>query len=157
MINQQKQKYEIENFHLYIYEEKGVLVKISFSPDETREKNSQNIETTLMKNVKEEITAYLKGKRKEFDIPLIPQGTTFQQKVWQEISKIPYGETRTYKELAERIGGIKCYQAIGQACRRNPYVIIVPCHRVVGSHSTLGGYAGGSELKQKLLNLEQKR
>ena len=103
----------------------------------------------------EEIEEYLNGQRKKFDIPLIPQGTEFQQRVWQEISKIPYGETRTYKEIAERIGGRKCYQAIGQACHNNPHVIIVPCHRVVGSHSELGGYAGGLELKQKLLDLEQ--
>ena len=150
-----KQEYDIKRIRLYLYEQNNILERIAFMPNQEKEVNYRQVETEFMKRVKEEIEEYLNGQRRIFDIPIIRQGTEFQQKVWQEISKIPYGETRTYKEIAERIGGRKCYQAIGQACHNNPHVIIVPCHRVVGSHSELGGYAGGLELKQKLLNLEQ--
>lgn len=104
----------------------------------------------------QEIIDYLDGKLKEFHIPIELKGTPFQVKVWKELLKIPYGETRSYKEISIAIGREKAFRGIGQACSRNPIPLIVPCHRVIGSNGELVGYAGGIELKEKLLNMEEK-
>ena len=93
--------------------------------------------------------------RKEFDLPLAPKGTAFQQAVWAEMNKIPYGQTRTYGQLAAAIGRPKAARAVGGACHCNPIAIIQPCHRVVGSSGKLTGYAYGVEMKEYLLELEQ--
>lgn len=106
-------------------------------------------------NYHEEIIKYLKGELKEFTVPISFKGTSFQEAVWRELLNIPYGETRTYKELAEKVGCPKGPRAVGGALNKNPIAIIVPCHRVVGSNGKLVGFAGGLELKDKLLNLEK--
>jgi methylated-DNA-[protein]-cysteine S-methyltransferase len=97
---------------------------------------------------------YLDGKRKDFDLPLRAKGTPFQQRVWQEIGRIPYGATLTYAELAAHAGAPGCARAAGAATGRNPHSIVVPCHRVVGSDGSLTGYAGGLDRKTRLLEIE---
>jgi methylated-DNA-[protein]-cysteine S-methyltransferase len=97
---------------------------------------------------------YLEGARRQFELPLVPQGSEFQRRVWIEIARIPFGETLSYAELATRAGAPGAARAAGAATGRNPLSIIVPCHRVVGSDGSLTGYAGGIERKTRLLRLE---
>ena len=103
-----------------------------------------------------ELDEYFQGKRKIFDIPLRTHGTPFQEKVWAALRAIPYGEVRSYKEVAEAIGHPKAYRAVGMANNANPIFIIVPCHRVIGSDGSLTGYGGGLPMKRALLSLEKK-
>jgi methylated-DNA-[protein]-cysteine S-methyltransferase len=102
-----------------------------------------------------QLEEYFAGKRREFDLPLALQGTPFQLRVWHALLEIPYGETVSYKELAERIGNVKAVRAVGLANGANPIPIVVPCHRVIGSNGSLIGFGGGLPLKQKLLALEK--
>ena len=104
-----------------------------------------------------QIRNYLKGELKQFSLPLDLHGTEFQNKVWNELLNIPYGETRTYKDIAKSIGVPKGYRAVGGALNKNPIPIIVPCHRVIGSRGQLIGFAGGVDLKEKLLKLEKSK
>jgi methylated-DNA-[protein]-cysteine S-methyltransferase len=104
-----------------------------------------------------QVAEYLDGKRKSFDLPLAPEGSEFQRKVWIEIGRIPYGKTITYAELAQRAGASGSARAAGAATGRNPISIIVPCHRVVGADGSLTGYAGGVARKAKLLEIEDAR
>lgn len=99
---------------------------------------------------------YLNGTRTSFKLPLFPSGTAFQRSVWQHLQSIPYGETRTYGQIAQALGKPTAARAVGQACNRNPIWILIPCHRVVGAGQKLTGYAGGLGIKQKLLALEQR-
>ena len=108
-------------------------------------------------SVTHQLREYLEGKRKTFDALLAVSGTPFQKKVWQALLDIPYGETRTYGQIAAAIGNPKAYRAVGMACNRNPICIIVPCQRVVGTNGKLVGYAEGVDKKSFLLNIEQKR
>jgi O-6-methylguanine DNA methyltransferase len=103
-----------------------------------------------------QIMEYFQGKRKDFDLPIYAPGTPFQMAVWHEISRIPYGQTRSYGQIAAILGNPRASRAVGQAANRNPLWIIVPCHRVVGKNQALTGYAGGLEIKQALLELEQR-
>ena len=112
-------------------------------------------ETPLLQEAEEQLNEYFAGVRKEFDLPLAPKGTPFQKAVWAEMNRIPYGETRTYGQLAAAIGKPKAGRAVGRACRSNPIAILQPCHRVVGASGQLTGYAYGMEMKQYLLELEQ--
>ena len=102
-----------------------------------------------------EIQEYLDGKQKTFDLPLAPEGTPFQKQVWQELRKIPYGQTATYGEIAAAVGIPKGARAIGRANHENPIAILIPCHRVVGADGRLTGYAAGVEIKKALLTIEQ--
>jgi len=104
-----------------------------------------------------QLREYFGGARKSFDLPLAPEGSEFQRKVWIEIARIPYGETLTYAELAKRAGAPGSARAAGAATGRNPISIVVPCHRVVGSDGRLTGYAGGVDRKAKLLEIEDAR
>ncbi len=101
-----------------------------------------------------QLREYLQGARRAFDLPLAPDGTEFQRRVWIEIARIPYGKTLTYAELARRAGAPGSARAAGAATGRNPVSIVVPCHRVVGSDRSLTGYAGGIARKRKLLDIE---
>lgn len=101
-----------------------------------------------------QLTAYFRRERTAFDLPLSLQGTPFQVAVWQALQNIPYGETRTYKQLAQDIGNPRAVRAVGAANGRNPVSVVVPCHRVVGVNGALTGYAGGTQRKAWLLNLE---
>jgi methylated-DNA-[protein]-cysteine S-methyltransferase len=106
-------------------------------------------------DVVEQLEEYFARKRTMFTVPIAPMGTTFQQRVWTELTTIPYGETRSYGQLADAIGNRSAMRAVGAANGRNPISIIVPCHRVIGSNGTLVGYGGGLERKRFLLDLER--
>ncbi len=142
--------YDTEIGKIEITEESGIIIGINFNADT----NIKKQETKLIRNTYLQIKEYLEGKREEFDIPIKLNGTEFQKKVWRELLEIPYGETRSYKQIAEKIGNPKACRAVGMANHNNPIAIIVPCHRVIGTNNKLVGYAGGVDIKQKLLNLE---
>lgn len=115
----------------------------------------QDHQHPMLLRVKKQLEQYFAGQRQQFDLPLDFQGTDFQQQVWQTLLTIPYGETRSYKEIAVQIGNEKAVRAVGAANGRNPISIIAPCHRVIGSSGALVGFAGGLDKKQILLSLEQ--
>jgi methylated-DNA-[protein]-cysteine S-methyltransferase len=117
--------------------------------------DSNIIETPLIKKAIVQLQEYLEGERSVFDLPLAPQGTEFQQKVWKVLQEIPYGKTCSYKDIASRIGNIKASRAVGMANNKNPIPIIIPCHRVIGVNGKLVGYAGGLDVKEKLLKIEK--
>lgn len=102
-----------------------------------------------------QLEEYFAGKRKEFDVPLYVEGTEFQKRVWDQLCKIPYGETVSYQDIARKIKNDRAVRAVGTANGRNPISIIVPCHRVIAASGKLGGYAGGLDIKTKLLGLER--
>lgn len=104
-----------------------------------------------------QLKAYFAGELEEFDLPLAPEGTAFQLKVWENLCDIPFGETISYGELARRIGNPNASRAVGLANGSNPIPIIIPCHRVIGSNGKLTGYGGGLPIKEKLLALERKQ
>lgn len=106
---------------------------------------------------KEQLSAYFKGKLTSFDLPLGAQGTVFQKTVWNALSQIPYGETCSYADIAQRLDNPKAVRAVGAANGKNPISIVVPCHRVIGASGKLTGYAGGLERKSWLLTLEQRQ
>lgn len=113
-------------------------------------------ETTLLKKTAVQLGEYFAGKRKSFDLPLLLEGTPFQLQVWKALQDIPYGQTRSYRQIAGAIGNEKACRAVGMANSKNPISIIVPCHRVIGAGGKLVGYGGGLERKAYLLNLEKK-
>ena len=114
------------------------------------------IETPLHKEASKQLKEYFNGIRKAFDLPLDLQGTPFQLRVWKALQEIPYGETRSYKNIAVIIESPKAFRAIGHANNQNPIPIIVPCHRVIGINGDLVGYGGGLDIKKNLLEIEQK-
>ncbi|GAM65821.1 methylated-DNA-protein-cysteine methyltransferase [Vibrio ishigakensis] len=120
-------------------------------PDELGEHTSNH---PILVSAKKQLSEYLNSERAEFDLPLDADGTEFQKQVWSELAKIPFGETRSYKQIAEAINKPKAVRAVGAANGKNPVSVVVPCHRVVGSNRALTGYAGGIERKKKLLELE---
>lgn len=126
------------------------VTEISFSESDCAVKNS----CAVLENCQEQLESYFSGKTVSFDLPLNPAGTEFQQRVWKELLKIPYGETITYHELAVRLGDPKCIRAAGTANGKNPIAVIIPCHRVIGAGNKLTGYAGGIWRKKALLELE---
>jgi methylated-DNA-[protein]-cysteine S-methyltransferase len=113
-------------------------------------------ETPLLMNAAIQLKEYLCGKRNCFELPLAPEGTAFRQGVWQALCAIPYGETRSYKDIACSIGNEKACRAVGSANNKNPIPFFIPCHRVIGADGKLVGYLGGLETKKFLLDLEKK-
>ncbi len=111
-------------------------------------------ETPLLIEAERQLRAYFRGECRAFDLPLAPQGTPFQRAVWAALLEIPYGETRSYAEIAARIGRPRACRAVGMANRCNPLPVFIPCHRVIGADGSLTGYAGGLEMKAALLALE---
>lgn len=111
--------------------------------------------TPLMQRGFDELDEYFRGNRRAFTVPLAPKGTPFQQSVWQALCSIPYGETRSYGQIAAQIGNPKGSRAVGMANNKNPLAIFIPCHRVVGANGKLVGYAGGLSVKEILLHTEQ--
>ena len=134
--------------------EDGFLTELRFGdpadnpPDSTVE--------PVLDEAERQLAEYFRGERKAFDIPLKPKGTPFQLADWEALKEIPYGETVTYGDIARRIGRPKAFRAVGSVNHNNPISIIVPCHRVIGAGGKLTGYGGGLDVKQKLLELEQK-
>ena len=116
--------------------------------------STANEKTPLLDQAAKELEEYFAGRRKTFDLPLSASGTAFERTVWQALTDIPFGETRTYGQLAARIGRPKSARAVGGACARNPLLIVVPCHRVIGSSGALTGFAAGMDAKRILLTLE---
>ena len=102
-----------------------------------------------------ELKEFFSGKRRSFSFAMRLEGTPFQLRVWKALETIPYGETRTYGQIAQLVGNFKASRAVGMACNQNPIMIAVPCHRVIGANGSLTGYAPGTELKQIILTLEQ--
>lgn len=145
---------------LRIVERDGAVVAIEFSPfrppADGRPLGEQSDDHPVLAEAVRQLRAYFDGELREFDLPLAPVGTDFQQRVWAALSQIPHGETASYGEVAARLGMTNAAsRAVGLANGRNPIPIVVPCHRVIGANGTLTGYAGGLERKQVLLGLEQ--
>lgn len=138
-----------------IEEENGTISRVFFSNDKSSA-DINNEETPLIQKAADQLSEYFDGKRKVFDLPLSLKGTEFQISVWQALMNIPAGETRSYKDIAEMIGSSKASRAVGMANNRNPIVIIVPCHRVIGKNGSLTGYGGGLAVKQYLLDMEKR-
>jgi len=143
---------------LYIESEGDAIVEILFYPDERPKFKREIITTTdtdVLRACVEELNAYFAGQLQKFSVPLKPAGTDFRMRVWKALCDIPYGETISYKELAEAISNPKAIRAVGGANHHNPISIIIPCHRVIGANGTLVGYGGGLDKKKFLLGLEQ--
>ncbi|MDF2942396.1 MAG: hypothetical protein K0S01_1254 [Herbinix sp.] len=144
-------------------DELGITELTLASEQEAEDKKEQFVleyvllETELIKEAAKQLTEYLEGTRKEFTVKLNPKGTEFQRKVWDALRAIPYGETRSYKQVAEAVGNAKASRAIGMANHNNPIMCIIPCHRVIGANGSLVGYAGGLPVKEHLLNLEKQK
>ena len=131
----------------------GALTALDFLPEGAQV--AAGDDTPLLRRVKAQLTAYFAGELQAFDLPIKPRGTDFQQKVWQRLLNIPYGETRSYGQIAREIGQPGASRAVGQANNRNPIAIVVPCHRVVGASGSMTGYGGGLPRKEALLELEK--
>lgn len=144
---------------LYILEKDGAIIEVKFDDEsflvkEQRDRFKQE-DTPVLKEAKKQLDEYFKGDRKVFDLPLKHAGSPFQEQVWEALSTIPYGESKSYADIAEAIGNPKAVRAIGQANRRNALPIFIPCHRVIGKDMTLTGYAGTKTgMKAILLELE---
>ena len=108
----------------------------------------------ILDEAREQLQAYFEARRRRFTLPVAPEGTPFQQRVWRELQQIPWGTTTTYREIAERLGQPAAVRAVGHANGRNPIAIVIPCHRVVGANGRLTGYAGGIAVKRRLLQHE---
>ncbi len=117
-------------------------------------KYTEQIDHPALLEAELQLNEYFEGRRSSFSLPLDPAGTEFQKEVWNALSTIPYGETRSYSDIARQIGNIKAVRAVGAANGRNPISIIVPCHRVIGASGELTGFAGGLDAKASLLSLE---
>ena len=142
--------YETKLGSITFVEEDGTLLAISTH----RTFTATVMETPFIKEVYHQFTEYLIGERKSFDLPFKLTETDFQNRVWRALCEIPYGETRSYKQIAEAIGNPKAVRAVGMANNRNPLLVLVPCHRVIGCNGQLVGYAAGLDKKQFLLHLE---
>lgn len=140
---------------LGIAEEAGSITHIYFE-GESAQHNLSSEETPLIKEAIRQLDLYFKGELRDFDLPLAPKGTPYQQAVWQQLCTVPYGSTATYKEIAQKVGKPKGFRSVGQANNRNPIPIIIPCHRIIGADGKLVGYGGGLDIKIKLLELEKR-
>lgn len=159
--------------NLELVEENSALIRVVYLSQEEREKEFLQIQdskkkslqasfqkengsqmTPVLEEAVRQLEEYFSGARKEFQLPLDLRGTEFQKKVWQALLEIPYGETRSYGQIAEQIGNPKAMRAVGMANHNNPIMIIVPCHRVIGKNRSMTGYACGIDVKEALLRLE---
>jgi len=133
------------------------LCALSFPGEPFDSAKGQQVEletNPLLREAGRQLLAYINSTRHDFDLPLSIQGTPFQLQVWQQLRAIPYGQTRTYGELATQVGGRHKARAVGGAAHANPLAIIIPCHRLIGAHGNLTGFGGGLPMKQALLELE---
>lgn len=146
--------YETSLGKIALTENGTAITRLIFS--EVLPEGVNSMETPLIKKAVQELQEYFSGTRQCFDLPLSPQGTDFQQKVWKALQDIPYGAVCSYKDIATAIGNEKACRAVGGANNKNPISIIIPCHRVIGANGSLVGYGGGLEIKKQLLALEQK-
>ena len=143
---------------LRLGERDGAITAIEFSPfreGDGRPRGERDDDHPVLAEAVRQLGEYFAGGRREFDLPLAPQGSDFQQRVWRELERIPWGQTVSYGAVAQRLGMTNAAsRAVGLANGRNPIPVVIPCHRVVGANGTLTGYAGGVERKQLLLTLE---
>ena len=140
------------------FDERGRLARLMFVPPATAtEGRLDNAQAAMARLLAQEIKAYFAGKLREFSVPLALCGTDFQRRVWGALTRIPYGSTTTYGQIAEGLGDSKLSRAVGRANGANPVFILIPCHRVIGANGALTGYAGGLERKAGLLELEGRR
>lgn len=137
---------------LTLAQEDGALTHLLFGPVDFPDARQEP--TPLLRDARRQLEEYFAGQRRAFSVPLEPQGTDFQRKVWQALLTIPYGETRTYQQIAELAGSPRAFRAAGMANHNNPISILIPCHRVIGKDGSLTGYGGGLEAKRFLLELE---
>ncbi len=147
----------ISGIHFTVVASHNGILKIMFNePAELKDKNTTALhpDDPFMFGVFAQLKEYFNGERKIFDIPLEIHGSDFQKKVWSELLKIPYGRTASYKYIAQKLGDIKAIRAVGKANGANPIPIVIPCHRIINSDGSLGGYTGGLKIKEKLLRLE---
>lgn len=128
------------------------LERVSFV-DQIAEETNEN---ELVIKARIQLTEYFKGERKTFELPLFPEGTHFQRNVWDELLKVPFGVTKSYEDIARKLGDVKVIRAAASANGKNPLAIVVPCHRVIGKDGSLTGYSGGLWRKKWLLQFEQK-
>ncbi|MCC2929596.1 methylated-DNA--[protein]-cysteine S-methyltransferase [Bacillus sp. LBG-1-113] len=146
---------------LAIVEEEGRITRLFLSKEDLMEwkesvEGAEQLETAFLAEAKKQLHEYFAGGRRTFSLPLSQKGTPFQQKVWEALAMIPYGESRSYADIAVAVGSPKAVRAVGQANKRNDLPIFVPCHRVIGKNSTLTGYAGSkTDIKAYLLSIEQ--
>jgi methylated-DNA-[protein]-cysteine S-methyltransferase len=144
---------------LRLVERDGEVTQIEFSPfrdGDGRPRGERDDTRPVLVETARQLTAYFAGDLTDFDLPLAPAGSDFQQRVWKELRTIGYGETASYGEIALRLGMTNAAsRAVGLANGRNPIPVVIPCHRVIGANGTLTGYAGGLDRKQRLLELEQ--
>lgn len=143
-----------------IVSDKGIKkIYLNYTQIELNSLNAKKIQLDDSKlfGIFEQLEEYFDGNRKEFNLMLDIEGSEFQKKVWNEVKKIKYGLTSTYKQIAESLGDLNLIRAVGKANAANPLPIVIPCHRVIGNDGQLVGYAGGLELKEKLLQLEGSR
>ena len=113
------------------------------------------VDNSANREIMKQLSEYFDGKRTRFELPLDVEGTAFQKSVWNELLRIPYGETRSYGDIAKALGKPAAARAVGMANHNNPVAIVIPCHRVVGQNGSLTGYAGGLQLKEQLLSIER--
>jgi methylated-DNA-[protein]-cysteine S-methyltransferase len=146
--------YETTLGKIGIAEKDGAITNVFFGHTVTPNEYIME-ETPLLKKAANQLYEYLDGKRTSFELSLHPEGTPFQRSCWNALLTIPYGETRTYKEQAILTGNPKGCRAAGRANGLNPISIFIPCHRVIGSNGSLTGYAGGTDIKKRLLELEK--
>ena len=144
-------KYQFENISLYLVATETHLINIQF----TQPQKALLQTTELLSMATIQLDEYFQGKRTTFSLPFKLTGTPFQLAVWKELQNIPYGQTTSYKEIAQKINKPKACRAVGMANNKNPLPIIIPCHRVIGSNGKLIGYVGGLKLKNYLLELEK--
>lgn len=140
---------------LYLGEEGGMLTLTVFNKNDPRLLGYAKHPAPILQDAAKQLDEYFSGARQRFELPLKPKGTAFQTRVWYALQEIPYGDTRTYKDIAQVVNCPKGSRAVGLANNRNPISIIIPCHRVVGQNGQLTGYAGGLDFKKHLLELEQ--
>lgn len=145
---------------LRVVERDGALTAIEFAPfprvGDGRPRGERADDHPILGTAREQLTAYFAGELTDFDLPLAPDGTPFQLRVWEQLRAIGYGQTASYGQVAARLGMTNAAsRAVGLANGRNPIPIVIPCHRVIGANGALTGYAGGMERKQVLLDLEQ--
>lgn len=140
---------------LGIAEEAGKITNLYFESSFVPDDKFEHKETETIVQAYKQLYEYFEGKRKKFELDLAPVGTDFRLSVWQALTEIPYGETRSYKQIAQRINNSLAYRAVGLANNKNPIPIFIPCHRVIGSDKKLVGFGGGLEVKKKLLEIER--
>lgn len=147
--------YDTKIGKITIGENEGYITNIYFGK-EALPKEAIEEETDLIKETIKQINLYLDGKLEYVNVPIKLQGTNFQKLVWNELMNVPYGKTCTYKDIAKNIGKEKACRAVGNANNKNKLPIIVPCHRIIGTNGKLVGYAGGLDIKEKLLDIEKR-